>query len=191
MAPPKFSDADLRAFLDAGQSQAEAARRFGVSEPAIHQRLKRMRALTSQVVALEKAGQVVEEKLTATSRLERVQQVIDEELRWAVQQTRQEGAERSALADVILKLAGEVRQQLGLRLAISRTLVDLRVVKEFQDTVVEIIREESPEAARRIIDSLQLDTLQQARNSRRTHLVSVSHPWRPVNRSKSQVTPFG
>jgi hypothetical protein len=28
--------------------------------------------LTSQVVALEKAGQVVEEKLTATSRLERV-----------------------------------------------------------------------------------------------------------------------
>jgi len=78
MAPMKVSDADLRAYLDAGHSQAEAARHFGVSEPAIHQRSKRMRALTSQVIALEKAGQVVEEKLTATAPLERVQEVIDE-----------------------------------------------------------------------------------------------------------------
>src|SRR5262245_10294458 len=155
MAATKVRDVDLRAYLDDGHSQAEAARHFGVSEPAIHQRLKRMRTLTSQIVALEKAGQVVEEKLTATARLERVQQVIDEELQWAVRQARQEGADRTALADVILKLAGEVRQQLGLQLAISRTLVDLRVVKEFQDTVVEIIREESLEVARRIIDRLK------------------------------------
>jgi hypothetical protein len=35
-------------------------------------------------------------------------------------------ANRGALADLILKLAGEVRQQLGLQLAISRTLVDLQ-----------------------------------------------------------------
>jgi hypothetical protein len=155
MAPTKVTDADLRAYLDAGHSQADAARHFGVSEPAIHQRLKRMKQLTSLVVALEKAGQVVEEKLTATARLERVQEVIDEELRWAVQQARQDGADRTSLADVILKLAGEVRQQLGLQLAISRTLVDLRVVKEFQDTVVEIIREESPDVARRITDRLK------------------------------------
>jgi hypothetical protein len=91
MARTKVSDADLRDYLSAGHSQADAARHFGVSEPAIHQRLKRMRALTSQVVALEKAGQVVEEKLTATARLE---QVIDEELGWAVQQARQDGADR-------------------------------------------------------------------------------------------------
>ena len=155
MAAPKFTDADLRAHLDAGHTQADAARHFGVSEPAIHQRLKRMRALTSQVVALEKAGQVVEEKLTATARLEHVQQVIDEELAWAVQQARQAGADRADLVDVILKLTGEVRQQLGLQLAISRTLVDLRVVKEFQETVLDAIREESPDTARRIIRRLK------------------------------------
>jgi hypothetical protein len=51
----------------------------------------------------------------------------------------------------VLKLAGEVRQQLGLQLAISRTLVDLTVVKDFQDVVIESIREESPEVARRIV----------------------------------------
>jgi DNA-binding transcriptional regulator YdaS (Cro superfamily) len=88
MARTKVTDADLRAYLDAGHSQAEAARRFGVSEPAIHQRLKRQRQLASRIVTLEKAGEVVEEKLSATARLERVQQVIDEEMAWAVTQAR-------------------------------------------------------------------------------------------------------
>jgi hypothetical protein len=155
MARTKVTDADLRAYLDAGHTQAQAARNFGVSEAAIHQRLKRMKRLTSHVIALEHAGTVVDGKLDATARLERIQQVIDEELGWAVQQARQEGADRVALADVILKLAGEVRHQLGLQLDISRTLVDLRIVKEFQETVVETIREESPETARRIITRLK------------------------------------
>ena len=116
MAASQFTDAALRGYLDAGHSQADAARHFGVSEPAIHQRMKRMRRLTSRVIALEKAGAVVDEKLSATARLERVQRVIDEELGWAVQEARREGGDRGALADVILKLAGEVRQQLGLQL---------------------------------------------------------------------------
>jgi transposase len=155
MAASNFTDAALRAHLDAGHSQADAARRFRVSEAAIHQRLKRMRRLTSQVVALECANEVIDEKLSATARLERVQRVIDEELAWAVQEARRDGGDRSALADVILKLVGEVRQQLGLQLSISRTLVDLRVVKEFHQTVVEAIREESPETARRIVARLK------------------------------------
>ena len=117
--------------------------------------MKRMRRLTSQVVALERANDVVDEKLSATARLERVQAVIDEELRWAVQEARREGGDRARLADVILKLAAEVRQQLGLQLAISRTLIDLRVVREFQQVVLEAIREESPDAAHRIVARLK------------------------------------
>ena len=155
MASARLSDDDLRAYLEAGHTQAQAAQHFQVSQPAIHQRLKRMRHLTSRVVALERASEIVEEKLSATARLERVQQVIDEELGWAVQEARREGGDRAALADVILKLAGEVRQQLGLQLSISRTLVDLRVVKEFHETVVEAIRDESPETARRIVARLK------------------------------------
>jgi hypothetical protein len=155
MGAAKVSDDGLRAYLDAGYSQADAARHFGVSEPAIHQRLKRMRHLTSRVVALERAHEVVEEKLSATARLERVQQVIDEELGWAVKEARRDGGDRAALADVILKLAAEIRQQLGLQLAISRALVDLRILKEFHEIVVEAIRDESPETARRIVARLK------------------------------------
>jgi len=155
MAKTKIDPDALRHFIDVGHSQADAARHFGVSEPAIHQRLKQMQRLTSQVVALERAGTVVDEKLTATARLERVQQVIDEELRWAVVQARRKGGDRAALQEVILKLAGEIRQQLGLQLSISRTLVDLRVLKDFQETVLEAIAEESPETARRIATRLK------------------------------------
>jgi hypothetical protein len=93
MARTKVADADLRAYLDEGHSQAEAARHFGVSEPAIHQRLKRLRRLTTQVVALERAGAVVDEQLTATARLERVQRLIDEELAWAVEHARGDGSD--------------------------------------------------------------------------------------------------
>jgi hypothetical protein len=155
MAPTKVQDVALRQFLEAGHTQAQAARHFGVSEPAIHQRLKRMRALGTRVVALEHAGQVVDEKLNASARLERIQRVIDGELEWAVEQAQREGADRAALQDVILRLAGEVRQQLGLQLAISRALVDLKVVREFQETVIHIIREEDPETGRRLIERLK------------------------------------
>jgi biotin operon repressor len=155
MAKMKVDPSALQQFLDAGHCQADAARHFGVSEAAIAQRVKKLRVLGTRVVALEKAGQLVDEKLNASSRLERIQGVIDGELSWAVQEARRDGADRAALQDVILRLAGEVRQQLGLQLAISRALVDLRVVKEFQDTVTETIREVSPETARRIVERLK------------------------------------
>lgn len=155
MARTKVSTADLREYLESGHSQADAARHFGVSEPAIHQRLKRLQGLTSRVVALEKAGEVVEQKITAAERLQRVQQVILDQFEWAEQQARQPGADRAALADVLVKLSAEVRAQLRLEHDISRTLIDLRVVREFQRTVFEVISDESPEAARRIVARLK------------------------------------
>ena len=155
MAKPKIDSHALHSYLESGHTQADAARHFGVSEPAIHQRLKKLKQLTSQVVALEKAGTLVDQKVSATERLERVQRVIDGELAWAVDQAHRDGANRAMLAEVILKLAGEVRQQLGLQPSISRTLVDFRSLKEFQISVVEIIQDESPETARRIVARLK------------------------------------
>ncbi len=155
MAKARFDDLALQEFLDAGRSQTQAARHFGVSEAAISQRVKKLTGLTSRVVALEKAGEVVDRRLNASDRLDAVQQVIDEELRWAVAQAKTKGADRRALQDTILRLAGEVRQQLGLQLNITRTLVDLKVVREFQRGVIDVIAEESPDVARRIVNKLK------------------------------------
>lgn len=156
MAKPKIDPDALRAFIEAGHTQADAARHFQVSEPAIYQRLKKLKQLTSRVVALERAGQVVEEKqVSATARLERVQRIIDGQLTWAEDQTRREGADRVGLADVILKLTAEVRQQLGLQLQITRTLIDLREFREFRQTVVDVLSRESPEVGRRLVAALK------------------------------------
>jgi DNA-binding transcriptional regulator YdaS (Cro superfamily) len=155
MAKMKVYPDALQQFLDAGHSQADAATHFGVSEAAISQRVKQSRIATSKVVALERAAQVVDQKLTAAQRLQHVQRVILDELTWAEQQAKQPGTDRAALSDVIVKLSGEVRAQLRLEHDISRTLIDLRVVKEFQRTVFEAISEESPETARRIVAKLK------------------------------------
>ncbi len=81
--------------------------------------------------------------------------ISDEELAWAVTEARKPGSDRTRLQEVILKLTGEVRQQLGLQLEISKTLVDLRVVKEFQATVLEAIGDQSPEIAHAIVTRLK------------------------------------
>ena len=64
MSKTKVDPNRLRDFIDAGHTQADAARYFGVSQTAIHQRLKHMRRLTSHVIALEKAGTLVDESST-------------------------------------------------------------------------------------------------------------------------------
>ncbi len=155
MPHTKLDPDALHRYLDAGHSQADAAKYFRVSESAISQRVKKLQIATTKVVALERAAEVVDQKLSATARLQHIQQVIDEELCCAVDRAKEPGADRAKLQDTILKLAAEVRQQLGLQLNISRTLIDLKVVREFQQSVVEVISEESPEVARRVVARLK------------------------------------
>jgi hypothetical protein len=155
MAASAFTDAALHAFLDTGHSQAAAARHFGVSEAAIHQRMKRLKRLTSKVMALEKAGEVVEEKLTANERLRHAERVIFDQLTWVEEHAKQPGVDRPQLIDMVLKVTAEIRQQVLVRANLTRMLYDLKYIQEFQETVVDAIREESPETARRIIVRLK------------------------------------
>src|SRR5215510_12685064 len=155
MARMRVDGAALQRFLDDGHSQADAAKHFGVSEAAISQRVKHLRIATSKVVAMERAAEVVDQKLTAAQRLQHIQRVILDQLNWAETQAKQLGADRVALLDVIVKLSAEVRSQLLLDHDVSRTLIDLRVVREFQKTVFDVIAQESPEAARRIVARLK------------------------------------
>ena len=67
MAHSKVSDSDLRTYLAEGHSQADAARHFGLSEAAIHQRMKRLRMLTSQ--AAEQAREDADRQEEARARL--------------------------------------------------------------------------------------------------------------------------
>lgn len=89
--------AELREIsLSQGQFQGQSIRSpHGLAHPQTTTHL-RASAHVARRGPLEQAGAVVEEKLSATARLERVQQVIDGELAWAVGQARQPGADRGA-----------------------------------------------------------------------------------------------
>ena len=68
MAQPRVDAETLRRFLADDHTQADVARHFGVSEKAISQRIKKLTSLTSRVVVLERASEVVDQKLIATAR---------------------------------------------------------------------------------------------------------------------------
>jgi hypothetical protein len=155
VAKIKLDVGALQAYLAAGHSQADAARHFGVSQAAISLRVKQQRLHTTRVIALERAADVVTQQLTAAERLQTVQRVILEQLSWAEAQARQPGADRRALADILVKLAAEVRAQVRLEHDLAATLIDLHVVRTFQRTVVEVIQAEAPAVARRIVDRLK------------------------------------
>jgi hypothetical protein len=155
MAMVKVDPDELRSLIEGGTSQAAAARHFGVSEAAISQQVRKLQIATSKVIALERAADVVDQQLSASERLRHVQTVIFEQLAWAEEQAKQPGANRTLLADVIIKLSAEVRAQLRLEHDVSRTLIDLRVVREFQQTVFEVISREDPDVARRILARLK------------------------------------
>ncbi len=157
MAKTKVDLHALQDFLDAGHSQADAARHFGVSQAAISLRVRQGRLTTTKVVALERAAEVVSHQLSAAERLQRVQQVVLGQLDWAEAQANQPGANRQALADTLVRLAAEIRAQIRLEHDISVTLIDLRVVRQFQKVVVEAIQSEAPHVARRIVDRLKAE----------------------------------
>jgi hypothetical protein len=157
VAKVKLDVGALRAYLAEGHSQADAARHFNVSQAAISLRVRQQRLTTTKVVALERAHEVVNQQLTAAERLQKVQQLILDQLNWAEARAKQPGADRAVLSDTLVKLAAEVRAQIRLEHDISVTLIDLKVVRQFQRTVVEAIQAEAPSVARRIVDRLKAE----------------------------------
>jgi hypothetical protein len=155
MARPKLDPDALREFLAAGHSQAAAAIEFGVSEAAISQRVKSLRLDTSKIVAFERAADVIDVQLTAASRLDHVQDVIRQQLDYVERLAQSPGANRAAFTDPLVKLSGEVRAQVRLSHDISKDLVQLQVMQEFRRVVFEVITQEAPETAHRIVERLK------------------------------------
>jgi hypothetical protein len=93
--------------------------------------------------------------MTAVERLGHLQQVIQDRLTRALQQLDQPGANEAVLTDRIIKLAAEGRAQLRLQVELSQALTDLNAVREFKGAVFYAIRQQGPEIAGRILDTLK------------------------------------
>ncbi len=140
--------------VEEGRSQQEAAAHFSVSEAAVSKRVKALNIHLSRHVGLERAKEVADRGLDVIDQLQGINDVIQEELSWEVEEAREPGADRKGLQQVIIDLTGEIRKQLKFQLEILRSLYDMRGAADFQEEVLNAIGEVSPETRQAIIQRL-------------------------------------
>jgi len=143
-----------RLLVEKGYSQRQAADYFGVTEAAVSQAVKRLHLNLNRHVGMERAKEVADHGLNVIAQLQSINQTIREELQWATQEAKREGADRKGLQNTIVDLAGEVRKQLGFQLEVLRSLYDFEAAAEFQQEVLHAIEEVSPETRQAIIQRL-------------------------------------
>jgi hypothetical protein len=190
MRPQKINIKELLRLID-GQlmTPAQAAKQLGVSRQAVSKLLIDLRGKTTKVVATTKVEQIVERKIDALEQLHKINayanELLDLLMRWnrgdeeALQilesQVRQvkvgagedvEWIKEYKFKDpreLALKAMGEIRGQLTLQLEIFQALFSLQAAEEFQNTVLEVIKEVNPNVRNEILRRLnQRRTIRQA-----------------------------
>jgi predicted transcriptional regulator len=143
MAESKIRDISLLRLVDRGASQAEIARKMGVSRQAVCKRLRQLRGRTTKAVITKKIESIVDKKINALEQLiginERANQMLDE-------------AELNP--ELRLKVMAEIRGQLRLQLEIYQAMFDLRAAEEFMEETLAVIGHVAPEVRSEIISRL-------------------------------------
>ncbi len=162
----KIDDVKLKRMVKDGKSIKHCACHFGVTTVAIHQRLKLMDVVVSRRLAIE--DRAVAERLTkdhfdAVEELQKIHASATELLTKLEQAQRGEIpmddlahilGDRASLGEFYLKTMGEVRKQLALAAEMSKQLFSIKEVQDFQNVVIETLKEADPAIARRVVEKL-------------------------------------
>ena len=172
MRPPKINDHKLLRLIDRQKmTQTKAAKELGVSRQAVSQRLQEIRGRTTRVIAAKKVEQVIDRKIDAMDQLNRINEYTNEILDLVMAWGRSDDEAIQALEiqiknkrvrvgneeievpefklkdprEIALKACGEIRNQIKLQFEILQSLYSLQEVQVFQQTVLEVLGEVSPE----------------------------------------------
>jgi len=181
MPKPKINENKLLALIDEEKlNQSQAAKVLGVSRQAVSKRLLKIRGKTTRIIATKKVEQVVDRKIDSMGQLQKINsdanEILDLCMRWqrgdpvALQimetQVRQinvgtredpimvEKAKFKDPREIALRAMAEIRQQLDLQTRMFQALYSIQEVKEFMNTVLEVMREVDPDVRREIIRRL-------------------------------------
>jgi hypothetical protein len=189
MGKPKLSDKRLLELVDTGRSLAEIAREFHISRQAVSKRVIELRGKTTKAVVAKKVNAIVERKIDALEQLHKINsyanELLDLLMRWnrgdeealqilenQVKMVRVgQGGDVEWIKEykfkdpreLALRAMAEIRGQLSLQLDIFQALFSLQAAEEFQNTVLEVIREVDPGVRDKIIRRLnERRTIRQA-----------------------------
>jgi len=184
MRPPKINDRRMLRLIDTEKmSQSAAAKQLGVSRQAVSKRLQELRGKTTKIVVAKKLEKVVDDKIDALSQLTKINkdanEILELVMRWGrgddealqvlesqikmkkVRVGKEEiDVQEFKLKDpreLALKACAEIRNQLKLQLEIFQALYSLQAAEEFQNTILKIIGEISPDVRSKIIHRLNAE----------------------------------
>lgn len=143
MSDKLINDTKLLRMVKEGKSQADIAREFGVSSPAVSKRLRQLRGRTTHAIVADRIDSIIEQKIDTWQQLEKINKRANDLLDKAV-----DNVQDSAL------LMREVREQLKLQMELFKTLWDVKAAMEFQDTVLTVIGNIAPEVRKQILQEL-------------------------------------
>jgi len=123
--------------IDGGYSQAEIARREGVSRQAIHRIVKQARGRKTKIIVAKEYDESIQRGFDAMRQLTE----INEKSLGLLDQ-----AEKAEDRELMLKCIGEVRNQIKLAADIQLSMFGLEEALRFMTIVKEALREASPDA---------------------------------------------
>ena len=176
--PKRIDKKKLFNMLRQGKSQTQCAKEFGVTPSAVNQVAKTLNLAIAKNTNLETGAMIVTEGLETIRRLQRngreTDKLIDLLSAWvdgdpvAIKKLEKQhrlgrigkgkGVATLSFKDpkeILLKTLAECRAQIRLSLDIMESLHNMKAVEEFQQTVIEVIGEQTPEVRNEIIKRLQ------------------------------------
>lgn len=151
----KIIDVELDRYLRQGKTTNEIAKIFRCSPGAVSQRKKLLKNKIVRTMALEKTNEVVENHLDMLAQLQKINSAINEELDRAKKEIEKPNVDKTSIQAIMIKLSGEIRQQLSLQLSIAQVWHDIKIYAEFQEAVLNILDEMEPGTRDEVIRKLK------------------------------------
>ena len=161
----KIDERKLVQYLKEGRTQAWIARRFGCSRVSVNHKIARLKSTTVANVA-PVAGHVIAREIRTIDQLCKINRTANallDSLETTVETVEIDpitGVETRNTTKTIdqpaiaLKAMAEIRKQLEFQLGIFQSLADVKAIKEFQDTVLEVLGQEAPEIRDKVVKAL-------------------------------------
>lgn len=170
--PRKVDITKLRELHAKGMRPIDIAKHFGADKSTISGHLKRLKLAATKNIIVEHGRKFVEKKLDAVDQLCHINEVANDildELTGEKETTKRMVQAVKAVLDyeqeptkdklkdlkglilrinqdknTAIKACAEIRAQLGLQLEILQTLHDIKVVAEYHEELIELLRQTSP-----------------------------------------------
>jgi predicted transcriptional regulator len=163
-----MGDRELASCIKRGMKHADIARHFGVTRAAVTKRIQRERDLAEMMMRSSPAAQVIfDQKIDLAMEMEslmRSSKKVLDQLNNVIDGTEPPESIEHLLASKTSPLEGLIKVQQELRKLymfgynVLRDIHSMKEVRKFQEIVIEELKKESPETARRVLDRFMLQT---------------------------------